>query len=96
MYVFHEAMNGCKNKSKDSLKVCFENVNTYVNMQLHIRNMQIFVEHYYQRSFIYPIQGCDSHTEDLTTLSKVLIVLLSKQKQQINSRPILCAILAAF
>ena len=25
MYVFHEAMNGCKNL--DSLKVCFENVN---------------------------------------------------------------------
>ena len=27
MYVIHEAMNGCK-KSKDSLKACFENVNT--------------------------------------------------------------------
>ena len=26
IYVFHEAMNGCK-KSKDSLKACFENVN---------------------------------------------------------------------
>ena len=27
MYVFHEALNGCKNLSKDSLKACFENVN---------------------------------------------------------------------
>ena len=27
IYVFHEAMNGCKRKSKDSLKACFENVN---------------------------------------------------------------------
>ena len=26
MYVFNEAMNGCK-KYKDSLKTCFENVN---------------------------------------------------------------------
>ena len=25
--VVHEAMNGCKKKSKDSLKACFENVN---------------------------------------------------------------------
>ena len=25
--VIHEAMNGCKKKSKDSLKACFKNVN---------------------------------------------------------------------
>ena len=27
IYAFHEAMNGCKKKSKDSLKAFFENVN---------------------------------------------------------------------
>ena len=29
IYVFHEAMNGCK-KSKNSLKACFENVNIVI------------------------------------------------------------------
>ena len=27
IYVIHEAMNGCKKKSKGSLKACFKNVN---------------------------------------------------------------------
>ena len=27
IYVIHEAMNGCKKKSQDLLKACFENVN---------------------------------------------------------------------
>ena len=34
IYVFHEAMNICKNL-KDSLKVCFENVNIYKTMMLY-------------------------------------------------------------
>ena len=44
-YVFHEAMNGCKKKSKDSLKACFESVNEVWKNDIHLLYLHFYNEY---------------------------------------------------
>ena len=49
IYVFHEAMTGCKKKSKDSLKASFEN--EIINISL-VRLKNLACAHFYQTLFL--------------------------------------------